>query len=103
LYLYRTNALPVQNYRVIANRQAIGSLGREGLIIIHSESDEVLLYIDKAIANTVVNTYSVYRVFVSDGEPTVAEIDGNDFRRVESAERIRELQALSASAEVTVP
>jgi hypothetical protein len=103
VYLYRSPALPAQEYRVIANRQVVGSLGRNDVLAIHSASPEVLLYIDTALPNPIVSSYAVFRIFVADDAAIYVEIDGNNFVAVESAERIEEIRAIEPVGEADVP
>jgi hypothetical protein len=102
LYLYRTKHLPIQDYQVVANQTEIGGIGREEAIAIRTKSPAVLLYLTDALTLTSTRSYMVYRYFVNDGDMFV-EIDGYDFRVVDSPDEQKAILAMAGTTEVNVP
>ena len=101
LYLYRTKGLPVQKYPIVANRQPVGAIEREQTYVIHTDSDYVLLYLHSSLTG-VPTSYMVYRYFVDEGDVYV-EIDGYDFRVLESDEERYAVRKNTSIVEVRVP
>ena len=102
LYVHRTRSLPIQNYYVIANREDVGLLSRGDVMVIHSASDEILLYVSPIAAPSAFG-YSVYRYFLSSDQDVIVEIDGRDFSEVSSEDTRRAIRRAEPSVEVYLP
>ena len=102
LYLYRSDGLPIQDFFLIANRQDVGVLARDSVVLIRSESEEVLLYVDMSLARGIVQSYGVYRVFVTPDADTYLEISSRSFTDVTSEEARRAIRAMTPAVEATI-